>query len=140
MKTKLILVYTLVALSLGLLACSPKQASVEVSCDYFSRVKHFSQQVTIPLGRPLEVTLCSNPTTGFQWTELAQISDKTVLEQVDHRYEPAEEKNIVGGAGQEVWTFKALNKGTTTVSMEYSRPGEGGEKGHWTFIATIIVE
>lgn len=86
------------------------------------------------------VTLCSNPTTGFQWAESAQISDQTVLKQTDHEYEPAEDESIVEGAGKEVWTFKALDEGTATVSMEYSRPGEDGEKRHWTFTATITVE
>ena len=83
---------------------------------------------------------CSSPTTGFWWSELAEISNQTVSKQTDHRYEPAEEKNIVGGAGQEVWTFETLKEGITTVSMEYSRPWEGGEKGEWTFNLTVVVK
>ena len=140
MKTKLMLTCVVVALSLPLFACSSRQAALEITCDHFMEDKHFTWEVEVNAGDSVIVTLCSNPTTGFQWSELAQISNQTVLKQTDHKYEPAEEKNIVGGASQEVWTFKALNKGTTTVSMEYSRPGEGGEKGHWTFVATIIVE
>ena len=140
MKLKLILISAIVALSLSLFSCTSKQVALEVTCDDFMEFKHITWEVKVNTGDSVVVTLCSNPTTGFRWSELAQISNQTVLQQTDHRYEPAEQKNIVGGAGQEVWTFKALNKGTTTVSMEYSRPGEGGEKGHWTFVATITVE
>ena len=86
------------------------------------------------------VTLCSNPTAGFRWTESAQISNQTVLKQTDHEYRPAEDKNIVGGAGEEVWTFKALNEGTTTVSLDYGQSWDGGLKSEWTFTATIIIE
>ena len=60
------------------------------------------------------------------------------FEELDIR--PPDYNLSVGGAGKEIWTFKALKKGTSTVSMEYSRPGEGGEKGHWTFVAAVIVK
>ena len=102
--------------------------------------QHISKEVEVPAGGSLTVTLCSNPTTGFQWSESAQISDESVLEQVDHEFVPPEAENIVGGAGKEVWTFKALKKGTTEVSMEYSRPWEGGEKAEWTFTVTVVVK
>ena len=45
-----------------------------------------------------------------------------------------------GTAGQEIWTFKALRPGTSTISMDYSRPWEGGEKGEWTFKLTVVVK
>ena len=140
MKIKLVLLCVLLALSLSISACTGKQVPLEISCDEFVKDQHFTWEVGVNTGDSVVVTLCSNPTTGFQWSELAQIDNQNVLKQTDHKYEPPDEENIVGGAGQEVWTFKALNKGTATVSMEYSRPGEGGEKGHWTFVATITVE
>jgi hypothetical protein len=33
-----------------------------------------------------------------------------------------------------------MEKGTAQVSMEYSRPWEGGEQGEWTLGLTVIVE
>jgi len=45
-----------------------------------------------------------------------------------------------GTPGKEVWTFKTLKKGTTEVSMEYSRPWEGGEKAEWTFDLVVTVK
>jgi len=144
MKLKSILVCAVVAILLLLVACSPapKEASVEVSCDDFMKVNHISQEVEISADGTLTVTLCSNPTTGFLWSESAQISDPTVLQQTGHQLvvPGPEPPPPPGTPGQEVWTLKALKKGTSTVSMEYSRPWEGGEKGAWTFVLTVTVK
>ena len=141
MKSKLVLTCAVVAASLCLFACAAvtKEASVSVSSDEFMNVKHVSTEVEVAVDGTLEVTLCSNPTTGFQWIESAQISDRTILKQTDHKFVPPG-GDVPGAAGQEVWTFEALKEGTATVSMEYSRPWEGGEKGEWTFTLTVVVE
>jgi inhibitor of cysteine peptidase len=88
----------------------------------------------------LVLSLCSNPTTGFQWSETANISDTSVLEQVSHEYIAPKGSAKAGAAGQEVWTFRALSEGDSTVALEYSRPWEGGEKGEWTFELAVEVE
>ena len=141
MKSKLILMSVMIATSLFLLACSPgatKQASVEVTCDDFTNNKHVSQEVEVAVDGSLTVTLCSNPTTGFQWSESAEISDQAVLQQTDREFVPPK-GTVPGAAGQEVWTLRALKQGTTELSMEYSQPWEGGEKAEWTFVLTVVV-
>ena len=143
MKLKLILICAVVAVSVSLLACSApvKQASVEVSCDDFYKQAAISREVKVPADSSLTVTLCSNPTTGFQWEE-AQISDQTVLQETGHKFVSPESEPPPppGTPGQEVWTFQTLKKGTSTISIDYSRPWEGGEKGAWKFSLTVIVE
>ena len=143
MKSGLILMCVLVAISLSLFACS-SEVSVAASCDDFMKNQHISKEVKVPVDGSLTVTLCSNPTTGFEWLESAQISDQTVLRQTGHKFVGPEAKGdeppAPGTAGQEVWTFKALKEGTSTISMEYSRPWEGGEKGEWTFVLTVTVK
>ena len=120
------------------------QAAIEVSCNEFMETHHISRELEVAVGEAFTVTLCSNPTTGFQWLESAQISDPTVLEQVDHKFVAPEAKGkgppAPGTPGQEIWTFKALKEGESTVSLEYSRPWEGGEKGEWTFVLTVTVK
>ncbi|MFC1981753.1 protease inhibitor I42 family protein [Chloroflexota bacterium] len=76
----------------------------------------------------------TNPTTGFQWEE-AQISNEAVLKQVDRRFISPERGTPPppGTPGQDVWTFEAIQKRSSTVSIRYSRPWEGVEKGEWTF-------
>ncbi len=143
MKSKLILVWAMVAISLFLFACLPasKQASVEVSCDDFMKDQHISGETEVSVDGSLTVVLCSNPTTGFLW-ETPQITDQTVLEQVDHKFVSPESEPPPppGTPGQEVWTFKALKEGESTISIAYSRPWEGGEKGEWTFTLTVVVK
>ena len=151
MKAKIITSGLMVIMALSLLACSseaeepvspaPNKVSVAVTCDDFMNQKHISKQFEIQTGGSLTVTLCSNPTTGFQW-EPAQISDTGVLKQVQHEFigPESEPPPPPGTPGQEVWTFEALKEGTSTVFLEYSRPWEGGEKGEWTYTLTVIVK
>ena len=141
MKSKLTLILIIAATSMLLLACSPgsNQASVQVSCDDFTNLKQISKEVEVAVGDSFTVTLCSNPTTGFGW-ESAKIGDQTVLQLLDQKFVPPEETDVLGAPGKEVLTLKALKKGTSSVSMEYSRPWEGGEKAEWTFELTVVVK
>jgi len=113
---------------------------IEISCDEFGTQKHITKEVEIPNPSSQIVILCANPTTGFQWTESAQISDETVIYQYEHNFVPPDEENVVGDPGKNVWTFKTLKQGTSTITFNYSRPWEGGEKGEWTFTLVVIVK
>jgi len=143
MKLKIILACTIAAISLCMFACSPspEQVSVEASCDDFMKLKHISKEVEVNPGESFTVTLCSNPTTGFQW-ESAKISDQAVLQQIEHRFVSPESEPPPppGTPGQEIWTFKALKEGNSTISIEYSQPWEGGIKAEWTFALTVAVK
>jgi len=103
------------------------------------------KEVKMAPGDSLQVALQSNITTGFKW-ELTQDSDTMVLEKVSNTYETTQverkegERPLVGVGGKEFWNFKALKKGNSLLSMEYSRPWEGGEKGVNKFSLTVIVE
>lgn len=132
-------------------AVTPEPASLEVSCDDFMAGKHISRELEVNAGESFTVILCSNPTTGFEWSEAAEIGDQTVIQQIDHEFvTPASGASdqgkgkgsppLAGAPGQEIWTFKALKAGTSTVSLEYSQPWEGGEKGEWTYVLTVTVK
>lgn len=143
--TRIVTLFGLLALALvflsGCTASAAAKTPIGVACDEFQKQAGsaaVTRQATIGVGESLTVTLCSNPSTGFAW-EAASIDDGTVLQQVEQKYiEPS--ANTVGTAGQEAWTFKALKKGQTTVSMKYSRPWEGGEKGVWNFTLQVEVK
>ncbi len=147
MKYRQILLCVLSFLSLSLIACSsePVQASVEVTYDEFIEVKdtvslHVTESLEVTPGSTITVTLWSNQTTGFKWSEEATIADQSIIQQIEHKYIPPEDEGLVGASGKEVWTFKALKKGTTTVSMEYSQPWEGGEKDAYGFFLTVVIK
>jgi inhibitor of cysteine peptidase len=131
----------LIAVCSVLSACS-SSGLVEVGCAEFNEKKHISGETEVAVGDEITMKLCSNPTTGFQWSEQADISDNEVIEQVNHQYVgPSDEDRPPppGTPGEEVWTFRAIGKGQSTVSVEYGRPWEGGEKATWTFVLRVIV-
>ena len=146
MKIKPILILTIFVVSMLLVACAApgQKAWVEVTCDDFYDNNHFKAAPTLEVqaGETFEVKLCSNPTTGFQWSENAQISDPLVLQQENHKFigPESEPPPPPGTPGQEVWTFKALKEGSSTIFFEYSRPWEGGEKGEWTCTVSVLVK
>ena len=134
----------MIAISPCLFACSsvPKEVSVNVSWDDFMKEQHISKEVEVAVDGSLTLSMYSNPTEGRQWSE-AQISDQTVLQQTDHKLvmPKPEPPPPPGTPGEEVWTFKALKEGTTTISMEYTHPWEGGEKEPMlTFALTVVVK
>ena len=139
MKSKLTLMCAMIAISLFLFACSP---SVDVSYEDFINLQHISQETEVAVDSSFTVTLGSNPaSTGFQWSESAQISDQTVLQQTAYELVPPTDGQLLspGTPGKEVWTFQALREGECTISMEYSRSWEEGEEATWTFSLTVTV-
>ena len=92
------------------------------------------------VGGELTVTLGSNPTTGFQWSEEAEINDESVIKQVSHKFVGPGIDKPPGTPGEEVWTFEALKKGTVTTLLEYSRPWIEEEIGYWTVTITTTIK
>jgi inhibitor of cysteine peptidase len=137
MKTKLVLVCSVIVALVALGACTaalgqaaPEEMSVNES--------NAGKEVELATGGTLTITLESNPTTGFRW-ELARISEGDVMELTGNEFKGAE-NGLVGAGGKEVWTFKALAPGKSTITLEYSRPWAGGEKADQTFEVTVVVK
>ena len=140
MKLRIIPILAMLILAMLLVACAPSAGTkVNVTCDDFNAQPNASKQLAVDAGNTFTVTLCSNATTGFKWSESAQISDQTVVQQTGQEFVSPQNTGVIGAPGSEVWTFKALKKGTSTINMEYGRPWEGGEKGVWTFSLTVTV-
>lgn len=78
--------------------------------------------VAVLAGNQFTIVLPSNQTTGYSWRMASQLNNN-VVRQLGNRYvEPSE--GMIGRGGTELWTFKAVGKGTQTISMEYVRPWE----------------
>ncbi len=150
MKIKLLIVLTAILISTLLVACaapaqpqvSPNWVWVEKYCDEFYNNNHISGTMELNAGEVLVVVLCSNPTTGFRWSEEAQINDTSVLKQEVHEFvgPESEPPPPPGTPGLESWRFQTLKPGSSTIYVEYSRPWEGGEKGEWTFTLDVVVK
>ena len=125
--------------SIAIGAAFPRQVFVEVTSEDLVAQKDIAGLAEVPAGGILTMILGSNPTTGFSWNKVAQIGDQAVLQETENKYSEQEMSGVVGAGRREVWTFKALEPGTTTIRMEYSQPWAGGEKGAWTFQLTVVV-
>lgn len=124
------------------LGCAPSakaEVPVTVTCDQFSKQANIVQDISVKMGNSVKLTLCSNPTTGFQWSEKAQIGDPQVLQQKSYKFEAPASTGMVGAPGNAVWTFEAMGPGTSTVYLEYSRNWQGGEKAVQTFKLNVTV-
>jgi inhibitor of cysteine peptidase len=75
-----------------------------------------------------EITLKSNPTTGFSWT--LKKYDADIIAHVKNQFYPSARTNppIVGAPGCERWTFKVIDLGffknsqSTDITLIYRRP------------------
>jgi len=96
------------------------------------------KQITVNAGDSFTVTLDSNPSTGFAWL-ISAITDESVIDDVNNEFKGADTE-MVGAGGQEVWTFEALDEGTSTIEMQYSRSWEQGVEPAATFNVTVVVK
>jgi inhibitor of cysteine peptidase len=159
MNTRLAFATTAIIAGLTLAACAPAivketstqpvaarpdylGASVSVTAQDFGSQANLTKTVEVNQGQLLMVSLDSNATTGFSWSEAASINDKSIVEQKSHQYNAPGSTGtpVIGAAGTETWTFNALKTGKTTISMEYDRPCAGGEKAARTFVLTVTVK
>lgn len=113
MKTKILTSLFLCALLFT--GCGNKQSNSNYPAD--------SGVLSKKVGDTIVIRLESNPTTGYSWS-LAEIPSD-IIQKVSNIYEPLKTSgNIVGSGGTEIWTFKAISKGNTTLTFQYARPWE----------------
>jgi inhibitor of cysteine peptidase len=75
------------------------------------------------IGKTFTIALDANATTGYNWSQT--IKDTGVVAYVDNAYvAEARDPQVVGGGGTDTFTFKAVGKGTTTITLAYARPWE----------------
>jgi len=72
------------------------------------------------VGEEFTITLESNRTTGYEW-ELTKPLDESIIKLISSAYKEPQDVRMVGKGGKQVWIFKAVNKGTTKISMNYVR-------------------
>ena len=95
-------------------------------------------------GKEFTISLKSNCTTGFRW-QLAKPLDETIVKSVKNEYQAPPQKfcgefPVVGAPGKEVWTFKALKSGKTTIEFKYVRPWEKDKAPAETKSVPVVVK
>jgi len=113
-KTRLYLYLTMLMVTLLFI---PAGASAAQSLDESSS----GEVVVIVEGQSLELSLASNPSTGFSWQYFPE-PDNSILKETGHEFRG--ESNLPGAGGREYWTFQAAGTGSATLSLAYMRPWE----------------
>jgi len=80
--------------------------------------------ITVKPGKQFQITLESNPTTGYQW-RMAQPRLEPCVVLVTNQFVRPKAK-LTGAPGREIWSFKAVKPGITTIQLEYVRSWEKG--------------
>jgi inhibitor of cysteine peptidase len=114
--------------------------SLEISCEQFYEEAFLTDNVSINSGEEITIKLCSNPSTGFQWSDSPENSHPEILSLDSHDYQIEGENLPPGTPGVEIWAFTAQTPGKTTLNFEYSQDWEGGDKGVWTYTLEITVQ
>jgi len=85
-------------------------------------------QVEVEQGKLLVVTLESNPSTGYRW-ELVENNESILKQfgQVEFKSAETGDSPMVGAGAWEIFRFKAVSAGQTTLELAYSRPWEDDE-------------
>jgi len=123
---------------LSLWGCTPAPPVVTgFSCNEFRSDPHREGHHSVMSGEVFSVTFCSNPTTGYNWAA-PEIVDPTVVELVSQDFTPPT-GSMDGAPGHVKFTFRALRPGATVMLLAYGQPWDGGEKGAWTYQASVSV-
>jgi len=112
-------------------------SDVSIPITAFQDQPHIDVVMSTVVGGELTVTLGSNPTTGYQWLEDAEISDESIVQQTSHIFIGPGIDKPPGTSGEEVWTFEALQRGTTTILLEYCR---WNDAGLWAVFITATIK
>ena len=81
---------------------------------------HSNKIIEVKVGEKFAISLVSNPTTGYSW-RLSESVTKEFCKLVGREYRPPE-KGLIGGEGEEIWVFQAVQAMKTAISLEYIRP------------------
>ena len=115
-KSFALLSIMVVALGLAAVACSDSNDSSS-SVPVF----HEGDSITVKNGQEFVIALTANPSTGYTW----QAGKNDKVKYLSSTQVNAS-NNAIGAAGTQELKFKAIDSGSTTLELAYSRPFEGG--------------
>jgi inhibitor of cysteine peptidase len=79
-----------------------------------------TQLITVTAGETFDLVLPANSSTGYRWDIVPEM-DENLIEFVAQDY-ITEEPVMPGSGGVDVWTFRAINTGDTTIVLGYYPP------------------
>lgn len=92
--------------------------------------------IELQVGQVLTFTLDANPSTGYTW-EMTKL-DQKILQQIGEA-EFTPDSTLPGAGGQQVFRFKAVSAGQTSLNLIYHRPWEKDVAPLKTFSLQVVV-
>jgi inhibitor of cysteine peptidase len=112
--------------------CSRSALTINADQNYNGRT------INLRVGDGVALSLAEGPTTGYRWEFLTK--PEPVCVTVSDAYAANSAKGTVGGGGAHNWSFRAVAKGTATISLVYRRPWEKDAAPAKTFSITVVVK
>ncbi len=128
----LLLIFVLIAIMSSLQAANPFVADDgnvvvtkgDLDLAYWTNDGVLRGKVAVDSGDSLTVTLYAYLGAGMRWS--CSVEDTSVVRSEGRELISDKPWPNIGGPGKEVWTFKALNTGTTNIIMNYGSLGLTG--------------
>jgi inhibitor of cysteine peptidase len=80
------------------------------------------EEIRVKTNQEFSIVLVSNQTTGYSWN-IAKPLNKNILELLEEKYVSPKTSRL-GVSGKQVFKFRAVGKGETTIYLEYIRSWE----------------
>ncbi len=96
-----------------------------------------TEEMTVNTQQQFEISLPSNPSTGYQWM-VEEISDESVVKFVNSTF-VSSGSEMPGSGGTEVLTFWAEKEGMATITLQYLRSWEPDQPAETRTISVTVV-
>ena len=80
-----------------------------------------TQLITVKAGETFDIVVPSNPSTGYRWNIIPEL-DETIVQPAEQGFIP-EQPVMPGSGGMDMWRFRAVSAGDTTIVLGYYPPG-----------------
>jgi inhibitor of cysteine peptidase len=97
---------------------------------------HASGRVTLRKNQTFQISLESNPTTGYAW-EVSAIDEDLLQQLAAPEFTPQSDR--IGAGGIQTFHFRAIERGETQLTLVYRRPWEANVPSAKIYTVTIIV-
>lgn len=132
--------FVLCGLLMGVAACGVRDdddGGGAINADVEVTDADNGKSFTVRTGDHIQITLNSNPTTGYEWA--VQTIDDTVLSYQGSKYDSAN-TGLVGSGGMQTLTFRAELPGDSPIELKYWRSFQGDSSIGQTFSIQVKVE
>ena len=101
------------------------------------QISDSAKQLEAAAGNEFKIILNSNPTTGYHWEVMGEL-DTSVIEFVSKNYK-ADGLQTAGSGGKDVWIFKAIAAGETTITLG-NYPPDASADAEQMITFTVVVK